>query len=71
MGKYSFVVDRGVKEVWDEGVLVKQWKGNPLPSDIALYIYEQGWHMSIGVSDDVWKDYLTKEIGQIIKRNDK
>lgn len=64
--KYIFIVDKGIKEIWYDGELIKRWKGNPLASDIALFIYEQGWHTNISVSDEVWHKYLTKEIGRLI-----
>lgn len=66
MGKYIFIVDRGVKEVWYDGELAKRWLGNPLASDIALFIFERGWHKRMSVSDDVWREYLTKEIGRLV-----
>ena len=66
MSRYIFIVDKGIKEIWYDGELVKRWGGNPLASDIALFIYERGWHKSMSVSDGVWRDYLTKEIGRLI-----
>jgi hypothetical protein len=66
MCKYVFVVNKGIKEVWYDGALVKRWLGNPLASDIAMFIYENNWHKNMNVADNVWREYLIKEIKKLI-----
>jgi hypothetical protein len=69
MCKYVFIVNKGIKEVWYNDNLVKRWLGNPLASDIALFIYNRGLHTNMNVADSVWREYLIKEITRLIEKH--